>query len=71
VDAWHRLDEIGVPVTAACGQLDVPFLIARSRELAGRLRGGRCRQLPGMAHQPYLEQPGQVAGLVLGALKGG
>ena len=61
VDAWHRLDEIRVPVTVACGELDVPFLIARSRELPGRLRGGRYRQLPGMAHQPYLEQPGQVA----------
>lgn len=71
VDAWHRLGEIGVPVTVACGELDVPFLIARSREVAGRLRGGRYRQLPAMAHQPYLEQPGQVADLVLGALKEG
>ena len=71
VDAWHRLDEIRVPVTVACGELDVPFLIARSRELPTRLRNGRYRQLPGMAHQPYLEQPGQVADLVLGALKGG
>jgi pimeloyl-ACP methyl ester carboxylesterase len=71
VDAWHRLDEIGVPVTVACGELDVPFLIARSRELPGRLRGGRYCQLPGMAHQPYLEQPGQVADLVFGALDRG
>jgi pimeloyl-ACP methyl ester carboxylesterase len=68
VDAWHRLDEIQVPVTIACGELDVPFLIARSRELAGLLRNGRYRELPGMAHQPYLEQPGQVADLVLGAV---
>lgn len=71
VDAWHRLDEIRAPVTVACGEVDVPFLIARSRELPGRLRGGRYRQLPRMAHQPYLEQPGQVADLVLSALKGG
>ena len=68
VDAWHRLGEIPVPVTVACGQLDVPFLIARSRELAHRLPGGRYRELSGMAHQPFLEQPGQVADLVLGAL---
>jgi pimeloyl-ACP methyl ester carboxylesterase len=68
VDAWHRLGEIRVPVTVACGQLDAPFLIARSRELADRLPGGRYRDLPGMAHQPYLEQPGQVADLVLAAL---
>jgi len=28
------------------------------------------RELPGMAHQPYLEDPGQVAGLLLDALAG-
>ena len=71
VDAWRRLDEVQVPVTVTCGELDVPFLIARSRELAGRLPNGRHRQLPGMAHQPYLEQPGQVADLVLDALDQG
>ena len=71
VDAWRRLDEVQVPVTVACGELDVPFLAARSRELAGRLGGGRYRELPGVAHQPYLEQPGQVADLVLGVLDRG
>jgi pimeloyl-ACP methyl ester carboxylesterase len=70
VDAWHRLEEVQVPVMVACGGLDVPFLIARSRELASRLPNGRYRELPGMAHQPYLEQPGQVADLVLGAVAG-
>ncbi len=70
VDAWRRLDEVRFPVAVACGELDVPFLISRSRELAGRLPGGRYRELPGMAHQPYLEQPGQMADLVLGALAG-
>jgi pimeloyl-ACP methyl ester carboxylesterase len=68
VDAWNRLDEIRVPVTLACGDLDVPFIIARSRELAGRLPGARYRELPGTAHQPYLEYPGQVADLILDAL---
>src|SRR5207302_1544072 len=69
-DAWRRLHEIRVPVTVACGERDVPFLIARSRKLANRLPNGRYRELAGMAHQPYLEQPGQVADLVLGALAG-
>jgi pimeloyl-ACP methyl ester carboxylesterase len=68
VDAWHRLDEIEVPVTIACGELDVPFLLARSRQLASLLRNGRYRELPGLAHQPYLERPSLVADLVLGAL---
>jgi pimeloyl-ACP methyl ester carboxylesterase len=71
VDAWHRLDEVQVPATVACGELDVPFLLARSRELADRLGGGRYCELRGVAHQPYLEQPGEVADLVLGALDRG
>jgi pimeloyl-ACP methyl ester carboxylesterase len=70
VDTWHRLGEIQVPVTVACGDMDVPFLITRSRELAGLLPDARYRELPGMAHQPYLERPGQVADLVLSAVAG-
>jgi pimeloyl-ACP methyl ester carboxylesterase len=70
VDAWSRLDEIQVPVTVACGELDVPSLVARSRELATRLPRARYRELPGMAHQPYLEDPGQVADLLRDALAG-
>jgi pimeloyl-ACP methyl ester carboxylesterase len=38
------------------------------REQAEHLPRARYRELPGMAHQPYLEDPGQVAGLLLGAL---
>lgn len=70
MDAWSSLDKVQVPVTVACGDLDVPFLVARCRELAARLPRAHYRDLPGMAHQPYLEQPGQVADLLLGALAG-
>ena len=69
VDAWHRLDEVGVPVTVACGEFDVPFILARCRDLAGHLPRGRFQELPGMAHEPFLEDPAQVADLVLGAMK--
>ncbi|MBO0807136.1 MAG: alpha/beta hydrolase [Actinobacteria bacterium] len=68
VDAWHRLPEVQVPVTVACGDLDVPFVLARCRELADRLPDGRFQLLPGMAHQPYLEQPEFVANLVRDAV---
>ncbi len=68
VDAWSRLDEVRVPVTVACGDLDFPFLISRNRELALRLPHARYQVLPGMAHQPYLEQPRTVAQLVAQAL---
>lgn len=70
VDAWSRLDEVKIPVTVACGGLDARFLDGRSRELARRLPIARYRDLPGMAHQPYLEDPGRVADLILGALAG-
>ncbi len=70
VDAWTRLEEVRVPVTVACGDLDVAFIISRSRELAGRILGARYEVLRGMAHQPYLEQPETVAQLVRQALTG-
>ena len=44
IDAWHRLAEIMIPVTVACGDLDVPFIVDRSRLLAARL--------PAARHQP-------------------
>ena len=58
VDAWHHLAEVAMPVTVACGEFDVPFIVSRSRELAGwRLTGEAClrnwrkqarRRLPGL-----------------------
>ncbi len=68
VDAWNRLEEVRVPVTAACGELDVPFVISRSRQLADRLPNARYHVLPDMAHQPYLEEPSKVAELVTQAV---
>jgi pimeloyl-ACP methyl ester carboxylesterase len=64
ISAWHRLEEIKLPATVACGQLDAPFLRERSIELARRLPHGRYQELPGVAHQPYLEQPAQIAELI-------
>jgi len=71
VDAWHRLAEIKVPVTVACGDLDVPFVVDRCRLLAGRLPAARYHVLTGMAHQPYLESASTVAQLIRSAVTGG
>ena len=71
VDAWHRLAEITVPVTVACGDLDVPFLVDRCRLLAGRLPAARHHVLAGMAHQPYLESASAVAQLIRSAVTEG
>jgi pimeloyl-ACP methyl ester carboxylesterase len=71
VDAWHRLAEINVPVTVACGDLNAPFLVDRCRQLADRLPTARHHVLAGMAHQPYLESPGTIAELIRSAVTGG
>jgi pimeloyl-ACP methyl ester carboxylesterase len=71
VDTWHRLAEITVPVTVACGDLDLPVIVDRCRLLAGRLPNARHHVLAGMAHQPYLESPGAVARLIRSAVTEG
>jgi pimeloyl-ACP methyl ester carboxylesterase len=71
VDAWNRLEEVRVPVTVACGDLDVPYIISRGHEVADRIPGARYEVLAGLAHQPYLEEPATVAGLVRRALAHG
>ncbi len=68
VDAWSRLAEVRTPTMVACGELDVPFLVSRSREMVDRLPDSQHRALAGMAHLPQLEQPGVVARLVPGAM---
>jgi pimeloyl-ACP methyl ester carboxylesterase len=71
IDAWHRLAEITIPVTVACGDLDVPFIVDRSRLLAASLPAARHHVLPGMAHQPYLESASAVAQLIRSAVTQG
>jgi pimeloyl-ACP methyl ester carboxylesterase len=70
VDAWGRIGEVHAPTTVLCGQLDVPFLVRRSRELAQRLPTGRFIELSGMAHLPHMENPALVARLVREACLG-
>jgi pimeloyl-ACP methyl ester carboxylesterase len=67
----HRLGEIKVPVTVACGDLDVPFVVDRCRLLAERLPAARHRVLAGTAHQPYLESADTVARLIHSAVTEG
>jgi pimeloyl-ACP methyl ester carboxylesterase len=71
VDAWDRLAEIKIPVTVACGDLDVAFLVDRCRLLADRLHSARHHVLNGMAHQPYLESASTVAQLIRSAVTEG
>jgi pimeloyl-ACP methyl ester carboxylesterase len=52
----------------ACGDLDVPFLVERCRQLADTMPNARLVDLPGLAHLPYLEDPMAVVDLVQAAL---
>ena len=68
VDAWTRLGEVTVPVTAAWGDLDLPCDLPFYAETVRRLGQGPARVLPGVAHLPGLERPALVADLVREAL---
>ena len=71
VDAWHRLAEIKVPVTVACGDLDVPFVVDRCRLLAGlALPAARYHVLTGRRTSPT-ESASTVAQLIRAAVTEG
>jgi len=67
-DAWNQLEKINMPVTVSWGDLDVPFLVDRSEQLAARLPAGHGHPLPGTAHLPYLERPDLVAQVIADAI---
>jgi pimeloyl-ACP methyl ester carboxylesterase len=64
LDAARHLNEVAAPAIVACGELDVPTKLRRSAELAASLPSGTYHALPGRAHLPYLEAPGEVAALI-------
>jgi len=66
--AWDRLDRIAAPVRILCGNLDVPHIQARCRQLAAALPDARLEILPGVAHLPSLEQPDLLTDRLLNLL---
>ncbi len=64
VDSWSRLSDVRVPITVACGDLDIPFLVERCEELVRRLPKANYRPLEGVAHLSELEQPSMVVALL-------
>ena len=68
-DAWSRVEEIEIPATVVWGDLDIPAIVDRCRELAGRLPN--CDEpviLPGAAHLPGLERPRETADVIAEAI---
>jgi pimeloyl-ACP methyl ester carboxylesterase len=58
--AWNRLGRIAIPVRILCGDLDIPHIHVRCRELAAALPDARLEILAGAAHLPSLEQPDRL-----------
>lgn len=69
IEAWDSLEQVQVPTTVACGELDLPFFVDRCHTIAERIPDAHYVHLAGMAHLPYLEDPQQVADLVNGAVR--
>jgi pimeloyl-ACP methyl ester carboxylesterase len=69
IEAWPQLEQIRVPVTVACGELDLPFLLEQCEQIAARIPQARHVVLPAVAHLPYLEQPELVADVIRETLR--
>ncbi len=69
VGAWDRLGELRIPVTVACGLLDVRGVIDQGRAIADRIPDATFVALEDVAHLPSLEAPERVAELARRALQ--
>ena len=62
-------ESIETPTTVVWGDLDIPAMIDRCRELADRLpAAGEPVVLAGVAHLPGLERPREVAEVIASAI---
>ncbi|CAM4020218.1 alpha/beta fold hydrolase [Roseateles saccharophilus] len=55
--AWPRLEALPGPVRLVWGDLDLPHLVDRCRQMAACIPGVRCWTMQGVAHLPALEAP--------------
>jgi pimeloyl-ACP methyl ester carboxylesterase len=66
---WDHLAGITQPVLVLCGSLDLPYLLALSRDLTAALPAGRYEEISGTAHLPQLEQPDELARRIAQAIR--
>ena len=62
--AFHRLGEISVPSLVICGDLDLPHVQERCRQMAPMMSNGSHQVLTGAAHLPSLDRPADITGLI-------
>lgn len=68
--AYDRLGQIAAPTLVICGDLDFPHLQARCVEMAAAVPGARSLLMPGVAHLPSLELPGETSRIIVEFLSG-
>jgi pimeloyl-ACP methyl ester carboxylesterase len=66
VSCYARLGEIRVPTLVIWGNLDFPHIQDRARHVAATIPHARGHELPGAAHLPSLERPGEITALIEG-----
>ena len=70
LDAWSRLEDVGIPATVVVCELDVPFLNGQAEQVAARIPGARLERMAGVAHLPGLERPAELAALIQASTSG-
>jgi pimeloyl-ACP methyl ester carboxylesterase len=66
---WDRLATINRPAMVVCGDLDLPHIQRRTRQLAELLPGGSYELLAGVAHLPQIERPEEISLRVAAAIR--
>jgi 3-oxoadipate enol-lactonase len=67
--AADRLGELRCPVLAIAGELDASEVMATARHLEANAPDARAVELPGVAHMIGMEQPQELARLIVGFLR--
>jgi 3-oxoadipate enol-lactonase len=62
--AVGRLDEVRAPTLVIVGDLDVPGTLAASERIEHGVQGAQRIVMPGVAHLPPMERPGEFVSLV-------
>jgi 3-oxoadipate enol-lactonase len=60
----ERLSDVEAPTLVAVGELDQPDMVAIAEKLAAEIPGARHELLPGVAHLPPMERPGDFAAML-------
>ena len=67
-EAWGRLSELDIPVMLIVGEYDLPGIRQQCNEIADAIPSARLATMPGSAHCPSLDSPGDLSAVVLGFL---